>query len=77
MVVIRKETGFAAVEGWQLELSEFASVKAFVNRFEKEDASLDILVENAGVFTPDFELTSDGFEKTYVYYTALPKSSLD
>ena len=62
--MIRKETGFGAVEGWPLELSDFSSVKAFVDRFEKEGGELDVLVENAAVATYDYTQTQDGFETT-------------
>lgn len=64
--MIRKETGFAAVEGWSLELSDFSSVKAFADRFEKEGGDLDFLVENAAVARYDYILTQDGFEETCV-----------
>ena len=61
---IRRDTGFAAVEGWPLELSDLASVRSFVDRFEKDDDDLDMLVENAGLLTRDFALTKEGFEST-------------
>lgn len=61
---IRRDTGFAAVEGWPLELSDLGSVRSFVDRFEKDDDDLDMLVENAGVLTRDFALTKEGFEST-------------
>ena len=60
---IQKETGFVAVEFWPLELTEFASVKAFADRFETDGGDLDILVANAAIVTRNFVLTSDGHEK--------------
>ena len=62
-VAIQQETGFAAVEYWPLELTEFASVKAFADRFEKDGGDLDLLVANAAIATDDFVLTSDGHER--------------
>ena len=60
--MIRKETGYANVEGWTLELSDFSSVKAFVDRFEKDGDDLHLLVENAGVIRFDYARTKDGLE---------------
>ena len=55
------------MEYWSLELSEFASVRAFADRFEKDGGDLDILVANAAVATYDFVLTSDGYDNAYVF----------
>ena len=65
-VAIQKETGFNNVEYGSLELSEFASIKAFADRFEKDDGDLDILVANAAIATFEFSLTSDGYDRAYV-----------
>lgn len=64
--VIRKETGFAAVEAWPLELDEFASIKTFVDRFEEDGDDLDLFVQNAAVATGVYALTQDGYESSYV-----------
>ncbi|TCD62834.1 hypothetical protein EIP91_006347 [Steccherinum ochraceum] len=62
---IKKETGFDDVVCWPLELTSFASVKAFVDRFEREtDGRLDVLLLNAGIVTFDYILTADGHEST-------------
>src|ERR1700761_6965661 len=51
---------------WPLDLSDFSSVKAFVDRYEKEGGGkLDILLENAGIVTEEFKQTKDGWETTY------------
>ena len=63
--MIEAETGFKDVEGWELELSSFASVLSFAEKFKKEGRSLDILVANAGVAMPDFQQTQDGWETSY------------
>ena len=65
---VRNETGFAAVEGWPLELSDFASVKAFADRFEKDGGDLDLLVENAAVARCDYVMAGHGYEETYVFF---------
>ena len=64
--VIRKEAGFAAVEAWPLELDEFASIKAFVDRFEEDGDDLDLFVQNAAVATGVYALTPDGYESSCV-----------
>lgn len=61
---IKKETGCESIELWILDLSKFASVQAFAERFEKEGGGrLDILVENAAVIPADqYQKTEDGWE---------------
>lgn len=54
------------MEAWPLELSDFASVKAFVDRFDKDGGDLDLLVQNAGVALSAYSVTKDGYESTYV-----------
>lgn len=63
---VRDETGFAAVEAWPLELASLASVKAFVSRFNEDGGDLNLIVENAGIATREYNLTMDGYEETYV-----------
>ncbi len=50
-----------------LDLSDFASVKSFPERYEKMLGSrkIDVLINNAGAINKDFELTNDGIEKTF------------
>jgi NAD(P)-dependent dehydrogenase (short-subunit alcohol dehydrogenase family) len=52
----------AAVEVAALDLSSLASVRAFAERYRSEHASLDLLVNNAGVMAPPRRETADGFE---------------
>jgi NAD(P)-dependent dehydrogenase (short-subunit alcohol dehydrogenase family) len=52
----------AAVEVAALDLSSLASVRAFAERYRSEHASLDLLVNNAGVMAPPRRETTDGFE---------------
>ncbi|KAI0790815.1 hypothetical protein C8Q75DRAFT_806195 [Abortiporus biennis] len=61
---IESETGYSKGEAWALELSSFSSVLAFVERFEKEDVPLDILVDNAAIATFTYEQTADGWESS-------------
>ena len=60
---IQMTTGCKTLEVWQLDLAEFASIKSFVDRFEREGGGrLDVLLENAGVGNNDFLQTKDGWE---------------
>ncbi|KAH8079435.1 hypothetical protein BXZ70DRAFT_960958 [Cristinia sonorae] len=62
--VIKKETGSLLIEGRVIEMSDFASVKAFADRWEKDGGDLDILVANAAVATYDYNTTVDGYENS-------------
>lgn len=67
--VIQKETGYQNIASWPLELSDFASTKAFADRFDREGGGrLDILVLNAGMVSYDYNLTGDGYETAYDQY---------
>lgn len=52
-----------SIDVWQLDLADFASVKAFAARVESLER-LDILIENAGIATETFRRTKDGNEST-------------
>jgi retinol dehydrogenase-12 len=52
----------AIIEVWEVDLSSYASVKAFCGKVAELDR-VDAIVENAGVATPIFELV-EGMEKT-------------
>lgn len=51
---------------WQLDLESFSSVTDFVTRFEQEGFTLDLLVENAGIYTERYRETADGWESAQV-----------
>jgi retinol dehydrogenase-12 len=62
---VKDETGYTA-ELWIVDLADFASVRRFGDKFDKDGGRLDILVENAGVSTEKYESTKDGWESTLV-----------
>lgn len=66
MLGLKNEAGFQNIEGRILELSRFASVVEFADKFNKDGDDLDILVINAGVAYEKFSKTQDGWEETYV-----------
>lgn len=54
----------SSIEVWLVDLADFKSVKAFAQRAETQLSRLDVLVCNAGIANPKFELTTDGWEST-------------
>lgn len=52
----------------ELYLADFASlsdVQSMANTYRSKHESLDVLVNNAGVFEKKYSLTKDGFERTF------------
>jgi len=45
-----------------LNLADLSSVRTFAERFNKEFDRLDILLNNAGIMMPPYQLTKDGLE---------------
>jgi NAD(P)-dependent dehydrogenase (short-subunit alcohol dehydrogenase family) len=58
---------------WDLDLSSYASVLAFPERFKSELPKLDVLIANAGIGTKKWRKTEDNEETitTNVVYTSL------
>jgi len=59
---ITEEFPQAKVEVMQLDLSDLASVRTFAEGIISRFDSLDLLINNAGVMTPPYAKTKDGFE---------------
>ncbi|ALS77006.1 short-chain dehydrogenase [Planococcus rifietoensis] len=59
---IREEFPKAPIEVMKLDLSDLESVQAFAETFSSRFNSLDLLINNAGVMTPPYAKTKDGFE---------------
>lgn len=62
---IQKESPGAEIVVLELDLSSFASIRRFVTKFESLDLPLNILINNAGKFCQQLELSDDGFEMTF------------
>jgi NAD(P)-dependent dehydrogenase (short-subunit alcohol dehydrogenase family) len=62
--VMMQETGNKNIEVMPLDLSSFRSIEAFVSSFTDKFDSLDVLVNNAGVFCDTAKKTAEGFEMT-------------
>ncbi|KAF7365359.1 hypothetical protein MVEN_00407900 [Mycena venus] len=59
---IQEETGCKTGEVWIVDLTEFASVQRFADKFAQDGGRLDILVANAAVILNKYEETKDGWE---------------
>ncbi|KAJ7742986.1 hypothetical protein B0H14DRAFT_2478168 [Mycena olivaceomarginata] len=59
------ETGFAGrLEVWELDMADFGSVKRFVEMVNTLER-LDGAILNAGINVPSWDVTVDGWEKTF------------
>ena len=52
----------AVVEVMKLDLADLESIRTFAKIFETRYDSVDLLINNAGVMTPPYGKTKDGFE---------------
>lgn len=52
------------VQVWELQMSQFQSVKQFADRVDREVGVLDVAVLNAGLWNRDFSLSDEGWEET-------------
>ena len=62
---ITATTGNANVEVMALDLGSKASIRAFAKAFGEKHDRLDVLVNNAGVWTRSLQKTEDGFETIF------------
>ena len=49
----------------QLDLASFESIRKFANEINKEEDAINILVNNAGLYTETKQLTKDGLEMQF------------
>jgi len=59
---IQNEIPYADLDLIQLDLADMTSIKKFANDFINKYDHLDILINNAGIMTPPYGLTKEGFE---------------
>ncbi|KAJ7714753.1 hypothetical protein B0H16DRAFT_1617929 [Mycena metata] len=63
---IISETSFAGrLEVWELDMADFGSVKRFVDQANTTLERLDSVILNAGINVPSWDITVDGWEKTF------------
>ena len=61
---IKSRSANQNVFAYELDLSSFDSIRRFVKLFSANFVKLNILINNAGITTQEYVITSDGFEKT-------------
>lgn len=61
---IQKEMPTAEIIVMELDLSSFASIKRFATNFISCGLPLNLLINNAGKFCHEFQVSQDGFEMT-------------
>lgn len=59
---ITEKTGNHRIDTLPLDLADFSSIRAAADEFLAEHPKLDVLINNAGVYTDSLELTKDGYE---------------
>ncbi|KAJ7272452.1 short-chain dehydrogenase [Mycena rebaudengoi] len=59
---LKTETKYTGAELWLLDLSDFASVRKFADKFEQDGSRLDILLENARTLAATYEASKNGIE---------------
>ncbi len=62
---IRAGAGHASVRVVRLDLASLASVREAASEIRSTCPRLDLLINNAGVMTPPYQRTEDGFELTF------------
>jgi NAD(P)-dependent dehydrogenase (short-subunit alcohol dehydrogenase family) len=62
---IARTTGRDDVKALALDLGSKASIRAFAEQFKASYGRLDVLVNNAGVWSTSRKTTADGFESTF------------
>ncbi|MFK7806024.1 MAG: SDR family NAD(P)-dependent oxidoreductase [Anaerolineae bacterium] len=60
------------IETYVADLSSFSDVKALADKVAKQHASLDVLINNAGVFKVAETITPDGLDVRFVVNTIAP-----
>uniref|UniRef100_A0AAU2JYH0 Oxidoreductase n=1 Tax=Streptomyces sp. NBC_00049 TaxID=2903617 RepID=A0AAU2JYH0_9ACTN len=65
VIRLRAEVPGAEVEFNALDLADLTSIREFAKEYGQRHASLDLLVNNAGVMALPYGRTSDGFERQF------------
>ncbi|KAK2467571.1 hypothetical protein APHAL10511_000426 [Amanita phalloides] len=61
---LKTETGYDGAEVWLVDQADFSSVKAFADKFLKEEDRLDCLMLNAAIAVVEYNSTGDGWESS-------------
>lgn len=69
---ISREAGSSRLEVMEADLASLGSIRALVERFQATHGSLDVLINDAGVFEPHRRLSADGIEMTLAVNLVAP-----
>lgn len=69
---VAKETGNENAEQYVADLSEMANVRSFARAVREKHSHLDVLINNAGVYTAPGEKTEDGLDIRFAVNTVAP-----
>ncbi|CAF1549628.1 unnamed protein product [Adineta ricciae] len=61
---LREQSGKTNFEFMELDLGSFDSIRRFVANFQKKNLALNVLINNAGLFSKTFKKSNDGIEYT-------------
>ncbi len=59
------QTGSQTCEVMHIDTSDQASIRAFAHKFREKHNQLDVLINNAGINSPQKQLSTDGIELTF------------
>ena len=62
---IKRSTGNENISFKKLDLASLASVRIFCEQVLQEEERIDVLIANAGVMFPPYQITEDGFELSF------------
>ena len=69
---VAKETGNENAEQYVADLSQMANVRSFARAVREKHSHLDVLINNAGVYTAPGEKTEDGLDIRFAVNTVAP-----
>lgn len=69
---VAKETGNENAEQYVADLSDLANVRSFARAVREKHSHLDVLINNAGVYTAPGEKTEDGLDIRFAVNTVAP-----
>ena len=69
---LRSDFSNEKVEGYVADLTDLSAVKTFADTVKNKRSSLDVLINNAGVFKIPNPMTNDGLDSRFVVNTLVP-----
>lgn len=69
---LTQEQPDAILKGYIADFSALDEVRKLVHQINAEEVSLHVLINNAGIYSPDFKRSSDGYELTFAVNQLAP-----